>query len=270
MLETRVVRKGQIIVAMVVLILLSLSLGISIAGGFITNIKVQTQADDLSKASAAAEALVEKLLVLPNETLEDYVQNNSCGSVCTWQVTDTTGQVISASATLSYAGDSTETFVTDLETTSTFQLNLKNYTSGKTLDICWNTPASIYASYIKEISGVFSSKAYAYNSASTAYPDNGLPAASASHGYTNCFTVTANNTPTILRLKSYYLDTPIFIVPESGEVIPKQGVLINSTGKAGSATRKVVVLKSADSLPGLFDYVIYQKSPDDPLSNVTL
>jgi hypothetical protein len=263
-------KKGQILVAMVILMLLSLSLGISIAGGFITNVKVQTQADELSKAQAAAEALIEKMLLTPSETLESYIANNSCGSACTWQVTDTTGQSITATATLSYAGNSTDIFDTDLEVTSIFQLNLKSYTSGKKIDICWNTPASVYASYIKETSGVISSKAYAFNSTSTTYPDNGLPTASANHGYTNCFTVTATESPIMVRLKSYYLNTPVYIVPETGQTIPKQGVLITSLGKSGTATREVTVLKTTGTLPGMFDYAIYQKSPDDPLSNVTL
>jgi hypothetical protein len=263
-------RKGQILVAMIILMLLSLSLGISISSGFIKNIRSQTQADDLTKAQAASEALIEKLLLISNDTLETYIQGNSCGSVCTWQVTDTTGKIISASASLSYAGNSTAGFSTDLETISTFQLNLKTYTSGKTVDICWSTPASIYASYIKETAGVITTKAYAYNAANTTHSDNGLSSATAKYGYTSCFTVTATETPDVVRLKSYYLDTPIYVVPQSGQLLPKQGVLIASTGKSGSATRKITVMKTTNSLPAIFDYAIYQKSGSDPLSNVTL
>jgi hypothetical protein len=85
-------------------------LGISISGGFITNVKIQTQADELAKAQAAAEALIEKILLISSDTLESYIADNSCGTVCTWQVTDTTGQPITAAATLSYAGNSTEAF----------------------------------------------------------------------------------------------------------------------------------------------------------------
>lgn len=262
--------KGQILVATLVLMFLSLALGISISGGFISNLRNQAQSDEASKAAAAADALVEKLLLEPTETLEEYIANNSCGSACTWSVTDTTGQLITATATLSYAGNTSETFTTDLSTTMPYQLNLRSYTSGKTLDICWDTPASIYASYIKEASGVLTSKAYAYNAADTGYPENGLPLALAKEPYASCFTVTATDTPTMLRLKTYYLNTQVYIIPESGEVIPKQGVLITSTGKSGTATRKVYVLKSTGTLPSQFDYAIYQKSSSAPLSNVTL
>ena len=255
---------------MIALMLLSLILGITAASTFMSTVKTQTRTDDLSKARAAAEALLEKLLLAPNTTLSDYIDANNCGSACTWQVTDTTGQVISAIATLSYAGNSGDSFTADLETTNPFQVNLLGYTSGKTIDICWNTPASIYASYIKDSSGTVSADAYAYNSSNTSNFDNGFSLASAKNGYTSCFTVTADNTPKMLRLRSYYLNTAVVIIPQPGEIIPKQGVLIISTGTSGDAKDTVTALKTTATLPALFDYAILQKSEDFPLSNVTL
>jgi hypothetical protein len=74
----------------------------------------------------------------------------------------------------------------------------------------------------------------------------------------------------MVRLKSYYLNTTVSIFPEDGQSIPKQGIIITSLGKSGTATRKVTVLKTTGTLPAEFDYAIYQKSPDDPLSNVIL
>lgn len=262
--------KGQIIVAMVVLMLLSLALGISVAGGFIKNIKTQTETDDLSKAKAASEALLESLLLVSNDTLGGYIDANNCGTVCSWSVTDVTGKPITAQATLSYAGNSTDAFNTDLETVKMFQLNLKTYPSGKIIDICWDTPASIYASYIKDTSGVISSDAYAYNAANTSNPQNNFSSAVASHGHSSCFTVMASNTPLMIRLRAYYLNTAVYIFPQAGQVIPKQGILITSVGKSGTATKTSSILKTSATLPSIFDYAIYQKSEDDPLSNVTL
>jgi hypothetical protein len=262
--------RGQIIVAMVALMLLSLALGISVAGGFIKNIRTQTETDDLSKAKAASESVLEKLLLSTNETLSGYIDNNSCGSACSWSVTDVTGKAITAQATLSYAGNSTATFTTNLETVKTFQLNLKSYPTGKIIDICWDTPASIYASYIKESGSVVSSDAYAYNAANTSNHDNSFSQAAAKHGHLSCFTVTASDTPAMIRLRAYYLNTAVYIVPEAGQVIPKQGILITAIGKSGDATKTTSVLKTSATLPSVFDYAVYQKSADAPLSNVTL
>lgn len=262
--------KGQILVAMIALMVLSLSLGITLAGTLIGNTRSQIQTDDSSKARAASEAILEKLLLLPNTTLEDYINNNNCGSACSWSTVDVTGQTITAHAVLSYAGNSSNTFLADLETTKAFQLNLKSYTSGKTVDICWNTPASIYASYIKDTSGVISSDAHAYNAVGTLNPENNFLQAAPKYEFLSCFTVTASDTPLMVRLRSYYLNTPIFIVPEAGQSLPKQGILITATGTSGDVSKTTAALKTSATLPGIFDYAIYQKSPNDPLSNVTL
>lgn len=263
-------RRGQIIVAMIALMLLSLSLGITVAGGFIKNIRSQTNTDDLSKAGAGAEALLEQLLALPNSTLEGYIDGNNCGSACAWSVTDVTGENITASAVLSYAGNSTETFFSEIETTKVFQLNLKDYHSGSLVDICWDTPASIYASYVKENSGVISSDAYAYNAVNTSNPENNFQQATANHGHASCFSITADGTPQLVRLRPYYLNTAVYVIPQAGYAIPKQGVLIMVTGRSGDSTRIVSALKTTAVPPSIFDYAVYQKSPNEPLSNITL
>ena len=263
-------QNGQILVAVIALMLLSLGLGVSISSSLMSRLKNQAQTDDFSKAKAAADAELERLLVIPNTTLSDYITGNSCGSVCTWQITDTNGQLITAQATLSYAGNTTDSFTADLMTTDVFQLLLSGYTSAKYVDVCWDSPASIYASYIKSAAGVINSKAYAHNAVNTLYPENGFSSSTAKDGHLSCFTVTATDTPIMVRLKSYYLNTPVYIIPEAGQVLPVQGITISVVGHAGTATARTSALKTAATLPPLFDYAIFQKSEDFPLSNVTL
>ncbi|MFH1648628.1 MAG: hypothetical protein ABIA11_02795, partial [Patescibacteria group bacterium] len=76
-----------------------------------------------------------------------------------------------------------------------------------------------------------------------------------------------SNTPEMVRLKAFYSDSYIYVIPNETQTIPSQGIIITSTGRAGNAIKSVSVLKSSAMAPEYFDYVIYQKSEDDPLSN---
>ncbi|HNS71319.1 MAG TPA: hypothetical protein PKK07_01200 [bacterium] len=262
-----ILRKGQILVAAIVLAVLSLTLGVVASSSLIKRVSMRTQADDLSKALAAAEGAAERMLVENTSVLEEYINYGNCGSACTWQVQDLNGQIISAQVSLSYAGETTDMFDTEVETDEVFQLNLNGYTSGASIDVCWNTPSSIYASYIKNESGTIVSTPYAHNAVNTSVPENNFDSSFASHGFSNCFTVTADDTPLMLRVRPMYLNARIYFVPQSGQSIPKQGILITSVGTAGDAVKKVKVLKSTAIAPIIFDYSIFQKSPEYSLSN---
>jgi len=144
---------------------------------------------------------------------------------------------------------------------------LSGYPTDGTVDLCWNTAASIYASYIYEQSSLVKSAIYAYNPLGYSGFPNGFSNAASAHGYLNCFTVTATGTPRVIRTKIFNADTSVFALPNGGATLPSQGVLITSTGRAGNAVRVVKVLKSTAAAPEFLDFVIYQKSPSDPLSN---
>lgn len=59
---------------------------------------------------------------------------------------------------------------------------------------------------------------------------------------------------------------PIAVAPKSGTSLPAQGSEIVSTGSIpGGATRKLKVFRSFPSLPGIFDYVLFNGS-SNPLS----
>lgn len=263
-------QRGQTLVIIVLVMLVALSLGITISTRYFNRLRNITQTDSASRAIAVAEAAVEKILLLPNETLENYVEYGNCGSDCTLQITGSDGVAAVANVTLSYVGNSSDPVSTNLAQTSYSVINLEGYGHGKKIWICWNSPP---LGELPSVTGLYYFKdtryevnPFAYNSIGSPYTTNGFSEASANYGYQNCFSVTASETPYKIRLKSIYNETPVVIIPSSGEEIPLQGFLIESTGNFAGITKKVKVIKSDPILPNEFDYTIYSKSESEPLS----
>jgi len=261
--------KGQTLVAIVILMVLALTVGVVVSNRFIKSLRDISQSDSSSKALAVAEAAVERMLLLSNETLEGYINFNNCGSACVLEITGVLGQKVRADVTLSFIGASNEPFQLKGEEGQVSQVSLSGYTSGSTLSVCWDDNSSLYASYIYDQSGVIKSNIYAYNPVGYTGFSNGFTNASPSLGHQNCFNITAVNTPKLLRIKPFSSDPLIYVIPSGGQNLPSQGILITSTGRAGNAIRVVKVLKATSSAPEYFDFVIYQKSQTEPLSNRT-
>jgi len=267
MKRTAWIEKGQTLVAIVVLMVLALTVGVVVSNRFIKSLRDISQSDNSSKALAVAEAGIERMLLVPNETLEGYINFGNCGSDCVLEITGALGIKVRADISLSFLGATSDPFEMKGKEGEAIQVYLSGYSSGATLDVCWDDSSSIYASYIYDQSGVIKSNIYAYNPVSYVGFDNGFTEAASSHGHQSCFTVTASNTPKLLRIKPFLSDPMIYVIPSEGQNLPSQGVLIISTGRAGNAIRVVKVLKATSSSPEYFDFVIYQKSDTDPLSN---
>jgi hypothetical protein len=60
-----------------------------------------------------------------------------------------------------------------------------------------------------------------------------------------------------LRLRPFYNEADVRVVPLSGENLPAQGKIITATGTAGDTTRRVSVTQSFPSLPAIFDYALF-------------
>ena len=97
--------------------------------------------------------------------------------------------------------------------------------------------------------------------------DNNFSAAVSILGDDNCFNVNSQTNPDAVRFRSVYNDVTAYIIPDSSASLPTQGVLISSIGEVLDTQRKVEVIKSNPFVPLPFDYVLYSKSEDVPLSN---
>ena len=258
---------GQTFVAIVLLMIIALTVGVAISTRFIKTLHGLAGSDDASKALHVAEAGIEKMLILPNETLEDYITYGNCGADCILTIEDSNGHNLIATIEISYMGDSTGPFILEVTPTSTKQVILNGYGTNQNISVCWDTSASIYASYIYEESGETKQDIYAYNPVSYSGAVNGFSNAIAAQGHANCFSYSTKATPRMLRIKSVNNTANVFIIPTAGQILPRQGILIESTGRVRNAVKKVSVVKSEATMPGIFDYALYQKSETDTLSN---
>ena len=78
------------------------TIGITMSSRFISTLKGFVRTDDSSKALKAAEGIVERLLVVPFDTLEGYINFGSCGNDCVYTINEPNGNIVSAVATLAF------------------------------------------------------------------------------------------------------------------------------------------------------------------------
>lgn len=259
--------KGQTLIIIVFVMLIALGIGVALSSQYQKTLRMFIITDDASKALAAAEAATEKILAIPNDTLAGYIQFNNCGSVCTFSVVDTTGQTISANVSLSYAGNSSGAYEVNLIQGETGQMTLTSYPTNSFVDICWDTGASVFAGYIYKDGNDTLIDTFAYNSSNSSYTTNHFSNATANNGHLSCYRITTIKTPLLLRLQSFYSDTPVYILPAPNQIIPTQGIYIQAEGRSGSSVKKVRTLKTDKIAPSALDYVLFQKSEDLPLTN---
>lgn len=261
-------QQGQTFLIVLMVMLVAMFVGVSSASRFMKSIRTISAADDAAKAQAIAEAAIERILLVPSDTLADYINNSNCGTDCYYEITDANGQLLTANITLSFVGNTISNYTIKVETDEANQVTLEGYQSGRTLDVCWNgSETSIVGHYLYTSSGVTESTPFAYNPVLTINDSNGFTLAAANFGYDNCFTVTASDTPLALRFRAVYEAADLTVFPQAGYSIPVQGIVIESVGKANNAVKTVTVIKSKSFTPAPFDFVLYQKSWTDSLSN---
>lgn len=259
--------QGQTLVIIVFLMIIATTVGITISNRFLGALKGLVRTDDSVKALKAAEAIVERLLVVPNETMEGYIAFGNCAEACTYSITEPNGNIVRADAALTYSGNSTDPFSLNLEPGDAGQVSLLGYASEGTVDICWHGGASIHVAYIYDDTGTLELKPYSVNAVSSSHNDNGFDTAAANHGYPNCFTVTTTGTPQYLRLRSYYESAGVYVVPAIGQSIPRQGIIIDAHGYSGESVKNIIVLKTDPMAPAFFDYSLLQTSQTSDLTN---
>lgn len=265
--------KGQTLIAVIVLLIIALSIGITVAEGFYKRMRTFSNTDSLSRANAVAEASVERILLVPIETLYGYILNNNCGAACHYEITGADGILSISDLTLSLLGNTSDPYKIPLTGNQTNELKLTGYGSNQDLSVCWNytgpnpqAPA-VFAILISGLTGSQVADSYAYNSSGSSNLDNGFSLAAAGNGYNDCFTVTGKPSPLALRLRSFYSDVDVYVIAANGQVIPIQGIKIVADGKTAESTKRITVTKREIVLPTQFDYVLLQKSATDPLSN---
>lgn len=263
--------QGQTIAVIIFIMILALGIGVSISSRFIKRLRISTQVDASNRAATIAEAGVERMLINSYNDILDFI-NFGCGADCVLSVTGADGVVATANITLSIVGDSTDAYEVALKQDETIEVSLLGYADTTNVNVCWDNPPSgdvpsVTGFLIYGTDGNYQASSFGYNSIGSIYGANGFDEATAGFGYNNCGVVSSLTDPVALRIKSVYNDMRAFVVPSSGENMPNQGILIESTGTVLDSSRKVEVVLSNPYLPIPFDYVLYSKSATSPLSN---
>lgn len=264
-------QNGQTLIIIILVSLLALGMGLTISSRFIKTFRSHITTDSSSRALAVAEAAIENMLLKPQTTLEGYINYNNCGSNCYYEIVGVDGVKASATIKLSFVGNSSDAYKLSLKTNESGEVSMAGYPNNQNVSVCWNSSSgnypSIKALFFYGSAGSYAVDNYAYNSVGSSNSDNGFSTVSSGGGYNSCFTVIGKQTPQTLRVSSIYGDADVYIVPSVGASIPEQGILIEADGVVSDITRKIKVIKSATYLPTQFDYILYQKSKTDPLSN---
>lgn len=250
---------------------LALSIGVTTSSRLIRSLRSITRTQTGYRSSAVADALLERMLLKTPQELDEYITNNSCGSECTLQITNSDGVIETATVTLTRLGNSSAPFAFPIEQGSSSEINLAGYPDNTNLTICWNEAGldplpSVVGMLVYGTVGNYSATSVAYNSASSVLVNN-FSQASPANGYQSCFNIPSQTSPQLLRLRALYQNVDLMVFPHASAVIPGQGILIESTGTSLDTTTKIGAIRGSNKTPYLFDYVIYSKSDIGPLAN---
>jgi len=248
-------QKGQALIILLLIMVVGLTVGLSIATRTITDLRISTQSEESQKAFSAAEAGIEDALRRDLTSFTGTSAEVSPGSGVTYTTTVT-------------PQGNTSQFVTEqpVAQDDVVQVNLDG-TNADSVNVYWadeNDPASsLEITYVYQGESNIELRKYAYNAYGTSHADNNFPTSTPGifngktyKGHQQIYL--ADVTPKILRFRPFYGQASIAVVAQpSGSTLPLQSYKITSTGTTGQITREIEVTKSLDALPPIFDYVIY-------------
>ncbi|HZQ29660.1 MAG TPA: pilus assembly PilX N-terminal domain-containing protein [Patescibacteria group bacterium] len=251
--------KGQALLIVVLVMVIALTVGLSIASKTITNLRTSTEEANSQKALSAAEAGVEQAIKTNASILTQNLSNN------TSYKTDVTG--VSGTNFLMNGGNpvqqdnGADLWLSDYSPDST-KIYLNPWSGN--LTIKWGTTSDPCLSPAIEVLIVSGTKA---SPTSTRYAFDGCAARSSSNHFSTQVTLTRS---TINGKDLYFQNTvPISVssgllgrvipVYQNGAIgiigsvaLPSQGSTITSTGTSGNTLRKVNVFQGYPEIPSEF------------------
>lgn len=258
--------KGQALLIILLVMAVALTIGLSVISRSITDIKISQQTEEAARAFSAAEAGIEEALI----TGQGGSRIFETGAGYTTEVTG--------------FGEGTE-FVfpqeISLDEPQTLYLAEYDYENGTltryykagTIDVCWGGDAAleigIYykderedANPYKVVRAVIDPRGDNRTPGSDPPdppdPDPGqCRGLGLEHKKNLSLPSGANITLLFLRLRVLYSSAKVGVVAEGGASLPPQGLKIESSGQAGTATRKVEVVRFHPVPPAIFDFAVY-------------
>ncbi|TSC53512.1 MAG: Uncharacterized protein LiPW16_369 [Microgenomates group bacterium LiPW_16] len=259
--EAKAGQKGQALLIILLVMVVGLTVGLSLATRSVTDIKISTQLEESSRAFAAAEAGIEVALKGESAPPSPVSIGNA---TYTFTSTPSTGtEPVNVGIADTYT-----VWLVSHDASGNPQIDETYDYDGTSIDVCWGEGGETTKPAM-EVSVIYKD-ATGYKVVRGAYdPDSGRISSNhftdISGSGVNCGGGFAYGTTVslpsgvlliALRLRPFYLEANVGVAPQ-GDDLPSQGLLIASTGTAGETTRKVVVIDSYPSLPAIFDYVLF-------------
>lgn len=265
--------QGQTLVLIVMIMILALGVGITVSTRFISGLRSTVATDYSYRAVAVAEAAVENILLNDLATLEDFVDNGTCGSQCALQIDGADGVPANATVTLARVGGSSDPIYVALTQNDVVEVALSGYPDATELNVCWddsegNNP-SVVGQHVYGTLGAYSVEPYAINTFGSSAV-NGFTEATAGFGFSSCFTVAGQSDQLSLRLRSLYSDADVVVLPASGASMPSQGIQVTSVGIVADSVKTVTAVVSDNFVPAAFDFSLFSRSDVDDLTNVAV
>ncbi len=247
---------GQALLIIVLIMAVGLTIGLAVVSRSVSNIKISEQTEEASRAFSAAEAGIEEALKsLPiGTTLEGQLTTDSTYKTTVFSVGEGVQQFIFPQEIqvdkpqtvylARYGADGT----------------LTKYYDGSSIDLCWSGNAAIEASLYYN-SGGYKVARYVVDPVVGRTPSADSPSTEGCAGLSRKkqLTLPSGSSVTLLflRLRVLYENAKVGVVAQTGKTLPSQGVKIESTGTAGSSTRKIEVFRSYPVPPAILDFALY-------------
>ena len=280
-------KSGQALLFVVVVMTIALAIGIGVSVRTIGSLQRTTQTDTAARVQAAAEAGVERFLLVPNSQL-NAIANNPSEATCSaagdgiYYDPDLAGGgcvlEVDVSSTLDTITSTAVVNVTPFTTTSNLagdhysfdvaagdvkEVNLEGYVSDQ-ISICWKSydvSGSDLYYVVYDQDGIETRGGLNGNVTDPEYVSEGFaPVLSGNGAYTFCGIVSLGDTLNYgLRIRSLSGASNVGVYPLSDE-LPGQGYKITSIGvllENEQVTQTVTAYKSLPYLPAIFDFGVY-------------
>ncbi len=257
--------KGQILLVVVLAAVISLTVGLAAVSRTVTNSRITNDEADSQKALSAAEAGVEQLVSNPQASLNVSFNNSSNVSATTKSVAGQ--EILINGGNVVDQDDGVDIWLSTYSTyANQWSGNLKIYWSDDSdSTACDGGSVNSTAIEIYLLTGSSTSPTtirYAYDPCSSRQTSTGFSAVTDNakttilgEDFNHSVTISVT-TGIVARVTPLYADTRIAVRGyTSGNIpqdLPSQGSIIESTGTAGNASRKVRVFQGYPKLPNEF------------------
>lgn len=268
-------QSGQILVAVVLVMVVSLIVGISVSSRSLSSLRSTTYTTQATSAFHAAEAGVEKALY--------DLDNSDFDSLATGGVYADDSYLFGSEGssydfTVEESGGGGEVYVAYVPKDSVAEIKLGSY-AGNSLEVCWDEgdidELVLLVSYVGD---TVTRDAYyltghepTWLSGGTEVLFGGTPVVGG-YVYNSCTDLTLAVDVTLIRLTPLHdnatsvVGTTIAVSPAGEYELPAQAYVITSIGSEATTQRTLKVTKTLPALPSIFDFAIYSGSTTDPIS----